>query len=587
MLASAAHMPMHHTPLHVAAAEAVATRAGVAASDLKVETPKPELGDVAVGCFALAKAQGKNPAAIASEIAAGFQPTEWLTSATAAGPYVNFRANRAGIFQWLVDKALADKLVPQVGDGRTVCIDYSSPNISKHLAYHHIRSTVIGHALAQMLRELGYRVIGINHLGDWGTTHGMLIAAWNLWGEVSPLDVTALNDLYVKFREAMKTEPALEEKGRQWFKRLEDGDPEARALWTRFRDISLGEFEAVYERLGITFDEIRGESAYEPDLPRVMKELRAKGLVEESEGAQVVQLEGEKTPILLEKNDGATLYATRDFAAAQYRFHTYHFARSLYVVDRGQSLHFRQLFKLLVKAGEDWAARCQHVPFGLVRFAGKKTSTRGGNVVLLRDVLDEAEADVKAKIAEVNPDMPADTLANVARTVGTGAVMWANLLAQRDKDMDFDWNRVVALDGDTGPYVQYSHARCASILRKAGATPALSDVDWSALSHDAEWAVARRLLEFPEMILRAAVGDSDNVDLAKPAACEPHVMCHYLLALAGDFSRWYTAGNGDATLRVLVDDQRLRAARLALVMGVQAVLRTGLRSLGIGAPDQM
>ncbi len=584
-------MPMHHTPLHAAAAHAVATKTGVAASELKVETPpKPDLGDVAVGCFAIAKAQGKSPAAVAAEIVAGFTPTAMLASATAAGPFVNFRADRAAVIRWTVEAALGETLVPQLGEGRTVCIDYSSPNISKHLAYHHIRSTVIGHALAQTFRALGYRVIGINHLGDWGTTHGMLLAAYNLWGIEEPLDITKLNDLYVRFRETMKTQPTLEDEGRKWFKRLEDGDGEARALWQRFRDVSLAEYDAVYARLGIVFDEIRGESAYEPDLPRVMRDLRAKGLVVESQGAQVVELEGEKTPILLEKNDGSTLYATRDVAAAEYRWATYQFARSLYVVDRGQALHFRQLFKLLAKAGMDWSARCQHVPFGLVRLGGKKTGTRTGNVVLLKDVLEEAETDVKAKIAEVNPDLPAHQLDAVARMVGTGAVMFANLVAQREKDVDFDWNRVVALDGDTGPYVQYSHARCASILRRAAEPVGVADlaaIDFARLTHDAEWAVAKRLLELPEVLVRAALGDSDNVDLARAAACEPHQVCHYLLALAGDFSRWYTQGNADAALRVLCDDAPTRRARLALVAAVQAVLRTGLGALGIGAPDQM
>lgn len=571
-------MATHHTPVHHAAAEAVAARAGVAATDLKVESPpRPELGDLAIGCFAIAKAQNKSPADVAKEIAAAFTPTALLASATAAGPFVNFRADRAHTYRWLVDAALRGRLVPgEIGTGKTICIDYSSPNISKHLAYHHIRGTTIGHALAQIFRALGYRVVGINFLGDWGTTHGMLLAAHALWGAPEPLDVTGLNAMYVKFREAMKTNPELEQQGRDWFKRLESGDPDARALWQKFRDVSWAEFASVYEMLGIEFDEVRGESAYEPDMPRVLAELRAQGLITESQGAQVVELEGEKTPIILETKDGTTLYATRDIAAAEYRWTTYHFTRSLYVVDRGQALHFRQLFKLLAKAGHAWAASCEHVPYGLIRLGGKKTSTRLGNVVLMRDVFKIAQDEVRPKITEHNPEMAPELIEKTAQQVGIGAVVFANLASQREKDVDFDLDKAISLDGDSGPYLQYSHARCASITRKAGEPiTSIEGIEFSLLTTDAEWAVARKLLDLPEIVVRAA------------DASEPHVIAHYLLDLAGEFSRWYTQGNADASLRVLVDDPAVRRARLALVAAVQATLATGLGLLGIAAPDQM
>lgn len=572
-------MPMHHTPLHLAAAEAVAAHAGVAATDLKVEPPpRPELGDLAVGCFAIAKARGVAPAVIAKEIAAAFRPTALLARATAAGPFVNFFADRAAAYRWLIGAALGDTLLPaRHGEGQTICIDYSSPNISKHLAYHHVRGTVIGHALAQTYRALGYRVVGINFLGDWGTTHGMLLAAWQRWGPVEPLDVTALNALYVRFREAIKENAAVEAEGRAWFKRLEDGEPEARALWQRFRDVSWAEFQAVYEILGIEFDEVRGESAYEPDMPRVMKELEAKGLVTVSEGAQVVELEGEKTPILLRKQDGTTLYATRDVAAAEYRWEHYRFTRSLYVVGREQALHFRQLFKLLAKAGHAWASRCEHVPYGHVRMGGQRTSTRLGNVVLMRSVFDIMQDEVRPRIAAANPELAAGAVDAVAREVGIGAIVFANLASQREKDVDFDIDRVTSTDGDSGPYLQYSHARCASIARKAGVPPVTSvdGVDLARLAHDAEWSVAKKLLAFPEAVVRAA------------DASEPHVICHYLLDLASEFSRWYTLGNGDKSLRVLCDDPDLQRARLALTAAVQATLAKGLGLLGISAPPQM
>jgi arginyl-tRNA synthetase len=583
-------MPTHYTPFHAAAAEVVAAHTGVPAADLKVEAPPqkkarpgeappPDLGDLAVGCFAIARARGADPAALAREIAAAFRPSRHLASAEAAGPYVNFKIDRAEAFRWVIDAALRGDLVPRThGAGQTVCIDYSSPNISKHLAYHHIRGTTVGHAIAELHRGLGYRVIGINFLGDWGTTHGLLLAAWHRWGPVAPLDISALNTLYVRFNKAMAENPALEQEGRAWFKRLEEGDPDARALWQRFRDVSWAEFQSVYEILGIEFDEVRGESAYEPDIPRVMKELADKQLVTESEGAQVVQLPGEKTPILLRKGDGTTLYATRDVAAAQYRWEHYRFDRSLYVVGREQSLHFRQLFKLLDLAGHAWAARCEHVPYGHVRIGGKKGATRLGNVVLMRNVFDIMQDEVRERIAAANPERTPAEVDAVARAVGIGAVVFGNLAPQREKDVDFEIEKVTSLEGDSGPYLQYAHARCASIARKAGARGPASGaagVDFARLTHDAEWAVAKRMFDLPDVVVRAATD------------CQPHLLCHYLLALAGDFARWYTLGNGDKALRVIVDDPELQRARLALTAAVQAVLATGLGFLGIGAPDWM
>lgn len=570
-------MPTHHTPIHLAAAEAVAARAGLVATDLKVEAPpRAELGDLAIGCFAIAKARGKNPAEVAKELAEGFAPGGYLASATAAGPFVNLKLDRAAALRWITDACLRGTLIPNhVGTGKTICIDYSSPNISKHLAYHHIRGTSLGRALVHIFRALGFTVVGINFLGDWGTTHGMVIAAYEKWGADEPLDVTKLNDLYTRFRAAMKDNPAIEQEGRNAFKRLEDGDPAVRALWERFRTISWAEFDDVYNILGIKFEEVRGEAAYEPDMPRVLAELAP--LITESEGAQVVELEGEKNPILLKTKDGTTLYATRDVAAAEYRWNTFHPTRSLYVVDRGQATHFRMLFKLLKKAGHTWADRLEHVPYGLIRVAGKKTTTRLGGVVLMRDVFKIAEAEVREKIAEINPELPAAIVDSVAPKIGIGAVVFANLATQRDKDIDFDLEKAISLEGDSGPYIQYSHARCASIARKAGETvTSVEGVDFSLLTHEAEWAVAKKLLELPDVVVRAA----DNG--------EPHGVAHYLLALASEYSRWYSLGNSDAALRVLVEgNPPLRRARLALVAAVQAALATGLGLLNIAAPDQM
>lgn len=566
-----------------AASQAVADALGFDAAELPVTSPpRPDMGDFAVGCFPAARALKQPPPALAARAAAAFAPGPLLASASAAGPFVNFRADRGALYRAMFTAALgADgpALIPgQPSAGRTVTIDYSSPNISKHLAYHHIRSTVIGHALVNLHRALGARVIGINHLGDWGTTHGQLIAAYLRWGAPEPLTVTALNDLYVRFHDQAKQEPALLDEGRVWFARLEEGDAQARALWQRFRDVSWAEFEAVYRELGIQFEEVRGESDFLADMPAVLDLLAEKGLSAVSEGALVVPLDDLGVPpLLLRKQDGATLYATRDLAAAIHRFRRYQFDRSLYVVDRGQSVHFKQLFATLARAGFEWAARCEHVPFGLVRIGGKKTGTRRGNVVLLREVLREASERAAERVRDNNPDMPEPEVAATARAVGVGGVVFANLVSQRDKDVDFDLEDVISPEGDTGPYVQYAHARCSQVLAKAGAIhlPDLAGADPAPLAGDLEWTVARALADFPD-VAAAAAEKSD-----------PHLVSRYLLDLGASFSRWYTAGNIDPSARMLSPDPAVRRARLALLASTREVLRAGLALLGVSAPHTM
>ena len=577
-------MPSHHTPLHLAAAQAVASSAGIAPDELKVVAPpRAEMGDLAVGCFEIAKAKSTPankvaPAQVAQQVAASFVPTDLLASASASGPFVNFRANRTATFSWLVDAILRGQLLPRtLGEGKTICIDYGSPNISKHLAYHHIRGTTIGHALAQSFRALGYRVVGINFLGDWGNTHGQVLGAYHeLDGANQPLSVELLNQLYVQFTKSRSKDEARAA-GREWLKKLESSDASATDLWKRFREVSWAEFEEIYKILDIKYDDLNGESFFWREGEKVVDDLRARGLLTTSDGAEVVELDGEKNPIILRSKDGTTLYATRDVAAAIYRWKTYRPDRSLYVVDRGQSDHFRMLFKLLVKMGFEWSPRLQHVPYGLVQVGGKKTATRLGNVLLMQEVFDIAEDEVRKKIAEANSSLPPDVVAKVAREVGIGAVIFAKLAPQREKNIDFELEKAVSLDGDSGPYLQYSHARCASIMRKGGVQITSTDgIDFDKLTHDAEWAVARKLLDFPEIVVRST------------EASEPHVICHYLLELAAEFSRWYTLGNGDPALKVLVDnDDVTRRARLALVAAVQATLREGLSLLGIAAPDQM
>jgi len=565
-----------------AAAVAVGDALGVEPAELPVSTPpRPEMGDYAVGCFPAARALGQPPPALAAKVAGAFRPTPLLAEARATGPFVNFRADRPALYRHVFRTALGEDASPiatAIGAGKTICIDFGSPNISKHLAYHHIRTMVIGHALANMYRALGYRVIAINHLGDWGTTHGQLIAAYKKWGADEPLTISALNHLYVRFNQEMEADPALADEGRAWFARLEQGDPEARALWQRFRDVSWSEFDAVYRELGIQYDEVKGESEFEADIPAVLQLLEDLGLTAVSEGALVVPLDDLNIPpLLLRKQDGATLYGTRDLAAAMYRMRAYDFDRSLYVVDRGQSLHFKQLFAVLERMGLDWAKRCAHVPFGLVRIGGKKTRSRAGSIVLLTEVLREAADRSRERVREENPDMGEEMLERTAHAVGVGAVVFANLVSQRDKDVDFEWEDVLSTKGDSGPYIQYAHARCSSVLAKGGvaAVGELAEADPAPLTGDLEWALARALTEFSDSVVKAA--DS----------CEPHFVSRYLLDLCAAYSRWYTSGNTDASLRVLVDEPATRRARLALVASTRRVLAFGLGLLGLDAPDAM
>ncbi len=568
--------PMRN-PFRRAAAAFVAGHTGMDPTAFPVtEPPSHATGDYAVGCFPAGKALRKNPAQVAKEVAAAFTPRDGLAKAAASGPFVNFSVDRSALADGVlgeVEKQGADWGTTSGGRGKTVVLDYSSPNIAKHLAYHHIRSTMIGNALARLHRACGWTVVGINHLGDWGTTFGMLLVAWERWsapGEAPTVD--RLNDLYVRFRAAAKDDPALEEAARARFAALEAGDPAARALWQEFRRVSLEEFQQVYDLLGVSFDLVMGESAFEELLGPVVEMLRSKGLVSESEGAEVVDLSADKMPpCLLRKKDGATLYATRDIAAALWRYEHHAFDRALYVVDRGQELHFRQWIRVLEKAGFPFARHIEHVSFGMVRFEGRRTGTRTGNILCLRDVLDEAAGAILERIREKNPDLPGKD--EVARQVGTGAIVFADLSTQRDKDVDFEWERILSFEGDTGPYVQYAHARAASILRRAPAGLPAAEPRRLVLPEEA--SVLKWIADFPDRVEWAA------------AAAEPFHVGSYLLDLCSAFSRWYDLGNRDPALKVLCEDPEVAAARLALVRAVRATLARGLDLLGIAAPEEM
>ncbi len=548
--------------------------------------PEPDLGDYAFPCFTLAKEWRQAPPQIAAKLAAEMTLHEPVATARAHGPYLNFTLDDDVISRQVIEQILdAGDRYGQGDEGRghQVVLDYSSPNIAKELAFHHIRSTMVGHALKQILRARGYAVVTDNHLGDWGTPFGMLIAAYNRLGwdaHAEVEDIVQLNALYVRGSQKARTDPAFAEEGRRWFQRLEAGDAEARQRWNWFVEVSLAEFQKVYDLLGVSFDHILGESFYEPYIDETSRLLEEKGLLTESDGAHVVDLSAyDMPPLLVKKQDGTTLYSTRDVATALYRQRKWQFDTCLYVVDIGQSLHFKQLFKVLELADYAWAQSCHHIPFGLVLQkhpeTGKweKGSTRQGNASLLKTVLEDAIMMARQKIAESNPDLPNPD--DVARQVGVGAVVFNDMRHRRVRDVKFDQEAILNPYGETGPYMQYTHARCASILAAAAVAPGV-DVDYTLLREPEERALVRKLATYPEVVAEAA------------REWEPSIVAQHLLALAADFNSYWARGNKDQVMRILRQDApQVTAARVALTAALRLVLRNGLRLLGVPTPDAM
>ena len=556
---------------------ALAAAAGLPEVEIRIEQPRdPSLGDLAFPCFQLAKARKKPPPAIASELAAALATSLPGVVATAAGPYVNFKIDRGELARVVLGEIAKQGPAyghSKIGAGKTVVVDLSSPNIAKPMSVGHLRSTVIGAAIQRLHDALGYKTVGINHIGDWGAQFGKLVAAVERWGDTVDLEsdpIQALLSLYVRFHGEEEKDPALAESGRKAFQELESGvEGKVRATWRRLTDLSLREFDKIYKRLGVRFDEIRGEAYYEPYLGPTIERIVASGITEESEGALIVDLasiDKSMPPCLLRKTDGTTLYATRDLAAAFHRWELYGFERCLYVVGADQRLHFRQLKGVLRRMGLDWESRVQHVDFGMMRLPEGKMSTRKGRVVFLEDVLDKAVVEARRIIAEKNPDLAGAEA--IAEQVGVGAVVFNDLKRERIRDVEFVWEEVLSFEGETGPYVQYTHARFASILRKAvesgegGAEP-----DWKLLEDAGPLLVA--LGRFPDVVRTAA------------ERCEPSEVTAWLLATCREANNWY-AGH-----RVLGQEPALTAARLGLVRGARGAIANGLRLLGVGTPEEM
>lgn len=580
--------------------------------EITLERPKSgELGDLAFPCFRAAKQLGKNPVQLSQELAGSI--TIEGAALVAAGPYLNLKLAPETRAQAVLGAILEAPLNQPYGsrptNGKKVIVEYSSPNIAKLFTIGHLRSTMIGHALAQTHQFLGCEVVRLNHLGDWGTQFGTLLAAYTRWAQDGNADLEQdfdwaepapdkrrtplfrLFQLYVRFHAEEENDPAMRDEARGWFKRLEAGDAEARRLWSWFRQISLKEFQRIYDRLGVSFDTLeQGEAFYEDQLAPTMQRLTEAGLlVEGDKGARIINLEdvGIATPCLVQKGDGTSIYATRDLAAALYRKQAYDFDRCLYVVGTDQVLHFQQIFAVLDKLDPWFKGRMLHTPFGMVKLPEGKMSTRKGNVIFLEDVLDEARERVAAIIEEKNPDLK--DKAAVSEMLGMGAVVFFDAMNDRVKPITFTWDRVIALDGDTGPYVQYAHARILSVLRKAGG-------GWAAKAQ--VQSITGPFLSFPEAQLP---GSSEG--LAAPEAqallfelaglpqaiaavadgCMATPLARQLVAVARSFSGYYT----NCPILAPENEPEVREARLALCVATARVLRQGLFLMGIQAPEEM
>ncbi|MBM7686047.1 arginine--tRNA ligase [Defluviitalea raffinosedens] len=536
--------------------------------------PSPDMGDYAFPCFRLAKLFKKSPAMIAEETVKVLEKPDFIKEIKNVTGYINFYIDKAKFASAILESVLKSKEKygsSNEGEGKNIVVDYSAPNIAKPFHVGHLRSTVIGGSIYRIYKHLGYNCIGVNHLGDWGTQFGKLIVAYKKWGSKEAVEQGGIKELmriYVLFHEEAEKDPSLEDEARSWFTKMERGDEEALSLWNWFKDISLEEFNKVYKLLGVEFDSYAGESFYNDKMEAIIEELDRKGLLKDSEGAKIVDLEDvNMPPCLITKKDGSTLYATRDITAAIYRKNTYDFHKCIYVTALAQNLHFAQWFEVIKRMGYDWYDRLVHVPFGLVSMETGKLSTRKGNVVLLEELLKEAIEKTKQIINDKNPDL--EDKETVAEQVGIGAVVFNDLSNNRIKDVVFSWDKVLNFDGETGPYVQYTHARACSVLRKSDIKVDEENIDFNVLTDPASIEVIRLIGQFPEKVKDAA------------EKLEPSFIARYVVDLAQAFNKFYHDNP------ILTEDEAVKKARLALVYSVKIVLSSGLYLLGVKSPEKM
>lgn len=535
--------------------------------------PQKEMGDYALPCFKLASIFRKAPNLIAEELTEKLQGNKIFEKINNIGPYINFFISKEKLAETVLKEIYkkGDKFGSNnLGNGKNVIIDYSSPNIAKPFHVGHLRSTVIGNSLYKIYEFLGYNCIGVNHLGDWGTQFGKLIAAYKKWGndeEINSNPIQTLLKLYVKFHKEAEENPALEDEGRKWFKKLEDGNLEAQKLWSWFVELSLKEFNKIYDLLNVSFDYNTGESFYNDKMDKVVNLLKEKNLLKKSKGAYVVELdEYDMPPCLILKSDGATLYPTRDIAAAIYRKETFNFEKALYVTDYSQNLHFAQWMKVIKLLGFDWEDQLEHVPFGRVSTEEGALKTRKGNVILLKDLLNKSISKVKTIIEKNNPDL--ENKDTVAKQVGIGAVIFNDLSNSKIKDIVFNWDRMLNFEGETGPYVQYTHARANSVINKA-TYPLTDSINFSLLTNDETISILKLIYSFPEIIIKAMEKN------------EPSFITRNIIEVAKAFNKFYHEHS------IIVDNKELQQARLLLVYAAKTILKTGLDLLGIEAPEKM
>lgn len=536
--------------------------------------PKPELGDYAFPCFRLAKTMKKAPNLIAEDLKTAISGSlDFIDHIQIQGAYCNFFIKKDIFVKSMLQAAKQENFgSSDIGNGQSICIDYSSPNVAKNFHVGHLRTTIIGNSLYKIFSKLGYAVHRINHLGDWGTQFGKLIVAYKKWGSKEAVEqrgIAELMDLYVKFHTEAETDDTLIEEARAWFVKMEQGDEDALSIWQWFKDISMIEYRRAYQLLGVEFDSYNGESFYRDKTQDVVDRLEQANLLTESEGAYIVDLSDyDMAPCIIKKADGGSIYATRDLAAIFYRKETYHFSKCLYVTGQEQKLHFAQVFKVVELLGYDWAAtQLVHIPYGLVSLEGAKLSTRNGNIIYAEDILLEAISKVKEVIAEKNPDLEHPD--EVARMVGVGAIIFNDLYNQRIKDVSFKWEKILNFEGETGPYVQYTYARCSSLLRAVPDFDASAEIDYSVLTDLDSMELLKAINKFPKVILDAA------------EKYEPFLISRFAIDVAQAFNHFYNSN------RINVPEDTIRNARLQLVAVTRKTLRDALALLGIGCPEQM
>ena len=558
-------------------AQAIAQAAELEVSDIEtaVEIPADtKMGDYAFPCFRLAKTLRKAPPLIAQDIVSKLVKPDFVSDIQVVGAYINFYVDKSVYVKNILTKVLEEKgdyVNSELGKGKTIVLDYSSPNIAKPFHIGHLRSTAIVNALYNIYKTLGYKCVGINHLGDWGTQFGKLIVAYKKWGNkeaVEKDDIKELSRIYVKFHQEADKDPSLNDEARAWLVKMQEGDKEALDLWKWFCDISMLEFNRIYKRLGVSFDSYAGESFYNDKMAAVVEEIKEKNLLTESQGAQIVDLEKyNMPPCLILRSDGGTLYPTRDISAAIYRKETYDFDKCIYITALDQNLHFAQWFKVIDLMGYEWAKDLVHVPFGLVSLGDGKLSTRQGHVVLMEDILNQSVEKTRGIIESKNPNL--ENKEAVAEEVGIGAIIFDDLYNSRIKNVVFDLEKMLSFEGETGPYAQYTHARACSILRKAGVDSIEGSVDTTLLTDEASVNVCKALDEFPAKFVDAAEKN------------EPYIITRHIIEICKAFNKFYNENN------IMNSEGELKKARLAVVMAVRDAIKKGLETIGLKAPEQM